>query len=259
VPLLRGRTETPALLGPAVLVDDHPRWSGAVAAEERRGRRGSGPSAVARRAQPGGSSSGSALRMDSDDGRGTWSNGDTLPLGAGSARRRPPAVEQSSSCRSTARAAGQRPQHSGPAGPARGQRLRLSPVNRQRRQSGYVVERRHSPSWGRQWSSTTTRSGAGRQRQRNGGGGGAAAPAQRPGGPSPGAASPAQPGDWAATTVGVRGRTETVPLLGQAMVIDDHPQWSGAAVAEERRGRLGSGPSAVAHLPSRSRVEVRVH
>ena len=26
------------------------------------------------------------------DSRGTWSNGDTPPLGAGSARRRPPAV-----------------------------------------------------------------------------------------------------------------------------------------------------------------------
>ncbi len=100
--------------------------SGAAAVEERRGRQGSGPSAVARQAQPGGNGSGSARRVGSDDSRGTWSSGDTPPLGAGSASRRPP------------------------------------------------VER---------------------QRRRNGEDGGAAVPAQWPGGPGPGAAAPAQPGE----------------------------------------------------------------
>ena len=68
----------------------------------------------------------------------------------------------------TARAAGQRPQRSGPAGPARGQRLRLSPADGQRRQSGYVVERRHSPSWGRQGPSATTSGGAAAAEERRG-------------------------------------------------------------------------------------------
>ncbi len=70
-------------MGQAVLVDDHPQWSGAAAAEERQGRMGSGPSAVARRAQPGGSGAGSARRVDGNGSRGTRSesNGDNPPLG----------------------------------------------------------------------------------------------------------------------------------------------------------------------------------
>jgi hypothetical protein len=176
----------------------------------------------------------------------------------------------------------QLPRRSDQAGPARGQRLRHSPAKRQQRQSGYVVERRHSPSWGRQCSPATTRIGAGRQKRRDGESGGAAAPAQRPGGPIPGgsssgsesarridsddsrgawsngdtpppgsdsarrqppavkrggsgrgtaraaavapaqkpggpslrAAALAQPGEAAVTTVGVRGRTETLPPPG---------------------------------------------
>ena len=68
-----------------------------------------------------------------------------------------------------------------------------------------------------------------RQRRRNGEGGGAAAPAQWPGGPSPGAEAPAQPGGWTTTMiVGVRGRTETLPLLGQAVLVDAHEQWCGS-------------------------------
>jgi hypothetical protein len=113
--------------------------------------------------------------MDSDDSRGTWSDGDTPTLGAGSARRR----------------------------------------------------------------------GAERQRQINGEGGGAEAPAQWPGGPIPGAAAPDQPGEWAhsgATTVGVRRRTETLPIMGQAVLVDDHPQWSGSAAADQRRRRRDSCP-----------------
>ena len=188
---------------------------------------------------------------------------------------------------------------------ARGQRLRLSPADGQRRQSGYVVEaweRGHSPSWGRQCSSATTSSGAAaaeerrgrrgsgpsavarraqpggsgsgsarrmdnddsrgtwsngdtpplgagsarrrppaaeRQRRRNGEGGGAAAPAQWPGGPSPGAAAPAQPGGWTTATVGVRGRTETLPLLEQAVLVGDHQQWSGSGGGTARAARRG--------------------
>ncbi len=123
--------DTLPIMGQAVLVDVRPQWSrlGAAAADKRRGRRGSGPGAVARRAHPG------------------------------------------------------------------RQQLRISPVNGQRRQSGYSVERRRSPSWGRQCSVTSTRSGAGQQRQINGEGGGSAAPAQWTGGPSPGAAAPARPGE----------------------------------------------------------------
>jgi hypothetical protein len=114
--------QTLPILGQAMLVDDRPQWSGAAEAEEleRRGRLDSGPSAVARRAQPGGSGAGSARRTDSDDSRSTWSNGDTPNLGACNARRRPPAAERSGGGKGTVRAAGQRPQRSGPAGPARG-------------------------------------------------------------------------------------------------------------------------------------------
>ena len=143
--------------------------------------------------------SGDARRIDSDDSRGTWLVGDTPPLGGklGQAvlvEDRPPwsgAAEAEEQQGWRGRLGGKR---SGPAGPARGQRCRLGQATRQRRQSGYVVKRGHSPSWGRQCSSTATRSGAERQRQRNSGGGWAAAPAQRPGGPSPGAAVLAQPG-----------------------------------------------------------------
>jgi hypothetical protein len=78
---VRDRVETPPLLGQAVLIDDHQQWSGAAAADQRRGRRGSGPSAVAQRAQPGGSGSGSARRIDNDDSRGMWLKGDTSILG----------------------------------------------------------------------------------------------------------------------------------------------------------------------------------
>ncbi len=186
----------------------------------------SGPAGPAR-----GSGSGSARQLDSDDSRGTWSNGDPSHYGAGNASRRPPAVGRSSSGRSTARVAGQRHQRSGPAGPARRQWLLLSPANGQRRQSGYVVERGHPPSWGRQCSSTTTRSGAGRQRRRNGGGGGAAAQAQWPCGPSPEAAAPAQLCKWTATTVGVRGRTETFPSWGRSTTTR-----SGAGLQRRRNG-----------------------
>jgi hypothetical protein len=55
-----------------------------------------------------------------------------------------------------------------PGGPSQGQQLRISPANGQQRQSGYIVGRRHSPSWGKQCSVTTTRSGAGQQLQING-------------------------------------------------------------------------------------------
>ena len=91
--------------------------------------------------------SGDARRIDSDDSQGTWLVGDTPPLGAGSARRGPPAVERSGSGRRTARVEGPRQ-------------------------------------------------------------------AQWPGGPSPGTAVPARPGDQTATTVGVRGRAGTLPFLG---------------------------------------------
>ncbi len=232
------------LLGQAVLVGDHPLGAG------RQQRRDGGSGRAAAPAQrPGG----------------------PIPGGSGS------------------RSARRRYGNGGQARP-RGQRPQLGPASRQRRQSGYVVERRHSLSWGRQCSSTTTRSGAERQRQRNNGGGEAAvqargqqlwisqakrqrrqsgcaverrhspswgrqcssteerrgrraaAPAQRPGGPNPGAAAPAQPGEETATTVGVRGRTETLPLLGQAVLVDGHPQW-GVAAAEERRERQEAAPA----------------
>jgi hypothetical protein len=38
----------------------------------------------------------------------------------------------------------------------------------------------------------------------------------------PGAAAPDQPGKWAATTVGVLGQTETLPIMGQAVLGDVH-------------------------------------
>jgi hypothetical protein len=106
-------------------------------AERQRQRNGEGGGAAAPAQWPGDSGAGSARRIDSDESRGTWSSGDTPPLGAGNARRRPPAVERNGSGKGAARAAGQRPQRSGPAGPAREQRRRLSPANRKRRQSGY--------------------------------------------------------------------------------------------------------------------------
>ena len=117
--------------GRAVHVDDHPQWSGAVATEERRGVTGQRPSAVVRRALPGGGGSGST-----DE----WT-----------------AATVGVQCR-----------------------------------PGTL-----SPSWGRQCPSRSSRSGADSEqpRQVNGEGGGAAAPAQWPGGPSPGAAAPAQPGE----------------------------------------------------------------
>jgi hypothetical protein len=58
--------------------------------EERRGRRGSCPGAATRRAQPGGSGSGTALRRDSNGSRGAWSNGDTLPVTPTARRDIPP-------------------------------------------------------------------------------------------------------------------------------------------------------------------------
>jgi hypothetical protein len=90
---------------------------------------------------------------------------------------------------------------SDPAGPAGGQRLRLSPAERQRRHFGCVVNRRHSPYWGRQCSSATARSGAERQQWKNGEGG-AAAPAQ-----------PGEPGPKSKTAFRVRGRTALHPFL----------------------------------------------
>jgi hypothetical protein len=91
----------------------------------------------------------------------------TREVGAGGALRRPPASERGGSSGRAAKAAGQRPRRSDPAGPARGQQLRLSPMNQQRRHSGYVAKR----------SVAAARE---RQRRRNSEGGGAAAPAQLP-------------------------------------------------------------------------------
>jgi hypothetical protein len=230
-----------------MLIDDRPQRSRAAAVGAGGDGGGSGPGSA--RPKP------KRQRRQS----GYVVNGETPLLGASNARWRPHAAERSGSGRETAEAAGQRPQPSDPAGPARGRRLQLSPAKRQRRQSGYVVERRHFPSRGRQCSSATTRIGAERQQQRNGECGGAAAPAQ-PGGPGPkakrrrqhlgwqrwdqaetaGAAAPAQPPETkeSATAVGVRGQRGD-PFLGQAVLVDDHKQRSGAAAAEGRRRRLG--------------------
>ncbi len=90
------------------------------------------------------------------------------------------------------------------------------------------------PSGSRQCSSATARSGAEQWRRTA---------------ETAGTATPAQPSrgrrdcDGSRGTT-VRGRTETLPFLGQAVLVSDHPQWSGAAAAEERRRLQGSGPSA---------------
>jgi hypothetical protein len=190
------------------------------------GRSGSGrgtTEAARQRSRPGGSSSGSARRRGSDDSRGARSNGDTPRPGAGSARRQ-----------RNGEGGGQRPRRSDPAGPTPGQQLRLSPAKRQRRQSGYVVERRHSPSWGRQCSSTATRSGAW-QRQRNGESGRKRPRRSDPAGPARGGGC-CSAREETATTVGVRCRRETLPSWGRQC-------WSTATRSGAERKRQRNGES----------------
>jgi hypothetical protein len=207
------------------------------------------------------------VRVQQQSGWGAWSNGDTPLLGAGSARRQRSGVAlwQRQKDGEGGRAAAPA-QPGGPAPEAR-RRRRQSGCGVARRhtpswdrpcssttarsgaerlclydstetagaaapaqparQSGYVVERRHSFR-GRQCSSTTTRSGAERQRQENGQRGGAAVPAQ-PGGPGPKTKR--------RRTVRVLGHTAPHPFLGAGCARRRPP-------AAERSGGGGPGRTA---------------
>ena len=133
----------------------------------------------------------------------------------------------------------------------------------QRRQSGYVVERRHSPSWGRQCSSATTSSGAAAAEERRGRhgevvtaegrrrSGGPGRPARTKGDAGIGGeargirAGPTRPekrsgGAWD----GSPGRAlAAAPLAGGAGRGRPLPPWSRGGRPGIRAGRMGQNPA----------------